>query len=123
MGEVPRLAARAPTGSGFARAPVACSSYRLRTFVVLRPENHGVSDDHWRLRQLEQSLSGEDPELARALTALRPVRRWRTRLATGALLSAGCALPASLMAHDTTLAVLSAGAFGVAAGLWQPLDT
>ncbi|WP_432993482.1 DUF3040 domain-containing protein [Dactylosporangium sp. CA-233914] len=83
---------------------------------------HRVSEiEQWQLAQVEREIAGDDPELARALSRLEPVRRWRTRLSTCAMLSAGCAVPASILAHDMPLAVISAGALGIAAGIWQPL--
>ncbi|WP_432826386.1 DUF3040 domain-containing protein [Dactylosporangium sp. CA-092794] len=77
-------------------------------------------DERWRLWQLERQLADDDPALSRALTRFEPVRRWRYRLATAAMLSGACGIPAGLLARDLSLMLLTVSMLGVGAGLWYP---
>ncbi|MER7007712.1 DUF3040 domain-containing protein [Dactylosporangium sp. NPDC000555] len=74
-------------------------------------------DEQWRLGQLERQLADEDPALARALSRHEPVRRWRVRLVTWAMVAGGCGVPASIMARDPLMLVVTLLAFGVCCAL------
>ncbi|MFG2043764.1 DUF3040 domain-containing protein [Dactylosporangium sp. NPDC048998] len=77
-------------------------------------------DEQWRLGQLERQLADEDPALARALSRHEPVRRWQVRLVTWATVAGGCGVPASVMAHDPVLLVVTLLAFGLCCALMVP---